>query len=102
VAEKWADYLISAVRYNSTETHIDSVRIHVDNGDSVGAGVHESRQTVVNRLGAGYTFMTITAGDDGKWNKGAKVQTITIDGVKYIKTVADRTTKDNLGALPRF
>jgi hypothetical protein len=30
------------------------------------------------------------------------MKTITIDGVKYIKTVADRTTKDNLGALPRF
>lgn len=34
--EKWADYLISEVRYNSQHTHIDQVKIHEDNGDSVG------------------------------------------------------------------
>ena len=36
MTDKWADYLISAVRYNAAETHIEKVRVHVDEGDKVG------------------------------------------------------------------
>jgi hypothetical protein len=32
MVDKWADYLISAVRYNVSETHIQAVHIHTDNG----------------------------------------------------------------------
>jgi hypothetical protein len=100
--ERWADYLISQVQYNTAETHIVKVLSHIDNGDSVGAGTEETRQTVVTRLNSGSTYMTITMGKDQKWHKGAAVEIITIDDVKYIKTVADNTKKDNLGSLPRF
>jgi len=102
MAEKWADYLISQVQYNTAETHIVKVLSHPDNGDSVGTGSEVTRQTVVARLEAGSTYMTITKGADKKWQKGAKVQIITVESVKYIKTVADSTKKDNLGSLPRF
>lgn len=40
---KWADYLISEVRFNTAGTHIDKVRTHVDNGDSVGPAVDMDR-----------------------------------------------------------
>jgi predicted thioesterase len=75
---------------------------HVDNGESVGTGTEVTRQTVVDRIEGGSTYMTITKNSDGKWHKGAQVQIITVDSVKYIKTVADSTKKDNLGSLPRF
>jgi hypothetical protein len=101
MAEKWADYLISQVRYNSAGTHIEKAMSHVDNGDSVGVGTEVTRQTVVTRLESGSTYATITK-SDGKWHKGASVYVITVEGVKYIKTVADNTKKDNLGDLPRF
>lgn len=103
MAEKWADYLISKVQYNAADTHIVKVLSHPDNGETVGTGVEVTRQTVVTRLESGSTFMTITAGTDANtWNKGAKVRIVTVEGVKYIKTVADDTKKDNLGSLPRF
>lgn len=101
MADKWADYLISAVRYNTAETHIGEVRVHEDDGDSVSAASIEKRSTVVSRLEAGYTFVTIIKGE-GKWKRGAKVDIITVNGTKYIRTDADATEEDNLGNLPRF
>lgn len=101
MADKWADYLISAVRYNTAGTHIEELRVHKDKGDSVGAAATEKRSTVVSQLEAGYTFVTITEGE-GKWKRGAKVGLVTVNGTKYIRTDADATEKDNLGNLPRF
>jgi Protein of unknown function (DUF3892) len=99
---KWADYLISAVSFNYAHTHIDKVRAHVDNGDSVGTAKDYDRQTVVSAIEKGTTFMTIFKGTDGQWKKGMAVFIVPIGGVKYIKTVADNTKVDNLDNLPEF
>jgi len=99
---KWADYLMSRVQYNSAETHIVKVLSHTDNGETVGVGAEVARATVVSRLESGSTYSTITKSSDAKWLQGAPVYVITVDGVKYIKTVADKTKSDNLGSLPRF
>jgi hypothetical protein len=102
MAKKWADYLISAVRYNTAETHIDEVRVHEDKGEVVGPASTEKRSTAVNHLEAGCTFATITESADDKWKLGAKVRIVTVSGTKYIRTDADATAEDNLGSLPRF
>ncbi len=99
---KWADYLISAVRFNAAETHIDKVRTHADNDSSIGSAVDIERSTVVSRIEAGNTFETIYKDTDGKWKRGKRVKIVVINGVKYIKTYADNTTRDNLDDLPRF
>jgi hypothetical protein len=44
---KWADFGISAVRFNSAHTHIDRVRINPDNGESTGAAQDCGRADVV-------------------------------------------------------
>jgi hypothetical protein len=102
MTEKWADYLISAVKYNSADTHIVKVKAHSDDGDKVGVGSEVLRENVVSLLDSGTTFCTITKSSDGKWSKGAPVYVIVIDDVKYIKTVADSTKQDNLGSLPHI
>ena len=102
MTDKWADYLISQVRYNEAETHIVKVVSHTDNGDSVSEGTELARSTVVIRLAEGSTFMTITKNVEGKWARGAQVRAVTIGGEKYIRTDADSIKKDNLGSLPRF
>src|SRR5271166_857970 len=96
MAEKWADYLVSKVEYNASGTHIDRVLAHADNGDSVGPGTDTTRQTVIAGLDAGTTYCTITRNKE-KWHRGAPVKAVTIDGVRYIKTVADQIKSDNLG-----
>lgn len=102
MADKWADYLISAVRYNAAGTHIEAVRVHEDNVDSVGPGASRTRASVVNSLEEGYTFVTIYKGSNDKWQRGAEVRIVKIADQKYIRTDADATPKDNLGSLPRF
>lgn len=103
MATKWADYLISAVEYNSTGSHIARVRAHPDNGDTVGAGAEMQRSTVVSWLESGTTFATITRNtSDNKWTRGADVRVVVIDDTKYIRTDPDRTKSDNLGQLLRF
>lgn len=99
---KWADYLISAVRFNAAETHIDKVRVHPDNDASVGIGNDMSRTEVIRRIDGGATFATIYKNAEGEWSLGARVGVVLIDGVKYIRTRADRIKADNLDDLPRY
>lgn len=102
MADKWADYLISAARYNTAETHIEAVRTHEDKGDTVGGPFDLKRAQVVERMRKGQTFMTIYKSTDRKWKCGALVETVVIDGVTFIRTDPDKTKADNLGALPRY
>lgn len=99
---KWADYLISKVRYNDKHTHITDVYVHEDKGDTVGSGTSETRQWVVGKIDSGYTFYTIIEGSDGKWQKGQKVVKDRVIGTDYITTKPNRTAKDNLENLPEY
>jgi hypothetical protein len=101
MADKWADYLISAVRYNQAETHIEAVQVRTDDGEKVSQPSRLTRDEVIKMLGEGSTFITIYA-KDGKWHRGANMKTLVVDGETWIRTDADRTKADNLGDLPRF
>lgn len=102
MTDKWADYLISKVRYNDNHTHITDVYVHLDNGDTVGAGNSEKRQWVISKIDLGYTFYTIFKDDNGKWSKGQKVIKDRVNGVDYITTRPNGTSKDNLENLPEY
>jgi hypothetical protein len=99
---KWADYCISAVRFNDKRTHIDKVRRHPDNDTSIGAGAEVSRENVVTDLKRGTTYFTIFKDQSDKWSKGQSVYIVKINGTEFIKTVDDKTTKDNLDKLAEF
>lgn len=102
MTEKWADYGISAVKYNSRGTHIDQVRVHKDNGDSIGAPKVWLREQVVSALETGYTFVTIPKNNQGNWIRGRNVEIIKVNGTKYIRTDRNSIASDNLENLPRF
>ena len=102
MADKWADYVITRVRFNSAGTHIEEVETYEHTGAEPTNQTTRSRHTVVTQIESGYTYCTGTKGSDGKWHKGAEVKVVTIDGEKYIKTKADKTKKDNLDNLPTF
>ncbi len=99
---KWADYLISAVRFNQAHTHINVVRVHEDRDTSTGPAQDISRQDVIKYLKQGRTFCTVFTGSDGNLKQGQFVEIVTIDGVEFIKTLADRIKADNLDNLPEF
>lgn len=99
---KWADYGISAVRFNDARTHINKVRIHPDNGETIGASIEHTRADIVAAIKKGITFVTIFKGSDGKWQKGQPVRIIKVNGIEYIKTVENGKAVDNLDNLPEF
>ena len=99
---KWADHVISKVKYNDAKTHIVMVKAHSDNGDTIGTAEDWDRKRVVSALDSGKTFVTILAGDDGKWKKGQEVHTIKVGGVMYIRTDQNQKASDNLENLPEF
>ena len=70
--EKWADYLISAARYEEglNGRVISYFKIHPDNGDSVGEGSTWTAQEVLEAILRGDTFLTIHKMNGGKWKKG--------------------------------
>jgi hypothetical protein len=99
---KWADYGISAVKYNFAHTHIDRVRVHADNGETIGASLEQARTEVVAAIKKGTTYVTIFKGSEGKWNKGQPIYIIKVNNVEYIKTVDNGKAEDNLENLPEF
>ena len=40
--------------------------------------------------------------NNGQWVNGAKVEIISVNGGKYLRTDRNNTPKDNLGSLPEF
>lgn len=98
---KWADYLVSAVRFNAHGTHIDSLRCHADNDTSAGPPQTFSRKTVVDAIKAGKTFVTVTRDSAGDFRLGQRIQSVTLT-YEYLKTRPDSVISDNLDELPKF
>lgn len=101
---KWADYLISAVRYmdSSKKDKIDKVKVYRDNGDKIDYDNIWDRSEVVSKLENNYTFYTIYKTKDNKWKKGSEVKIFVLDGEKYIRTDGNKKKHDNLEELPEF
>jgi len=98
---KWADFLISEVRYNAEHTHIDKVKTHIDTGGGVGKFYEEIRSQVISNLQNHKTYYTIVKKDDG-WHRGSKVDIFPVNNKLFIKTSPNQTEDDNLGELPEF
>lgn len=101
---KWADYLISAVRYEETETtkHISELKVYPDYSDGMGVEQIWSRQSVINAIDEEKTFKTIYINRDGKWVMGEDVRKVKVGKDYFLRTDANSKDKDNLGDLPEF
>lgn len=94
------DYAITAVRYDSTETHIQAVRVHKDLGSSIGEAMVCDRAFVADLIASNKaTFQTVVKGTTIAWQDGAHIHVI--DDV-YLSTDPNGRKKDNLGNLPTF
>lgn len=94
------DYYVSAVEYNSDETHISKLRVHEIGADgNLKAAVEMTRPKVIELINKMKSFSTMTKGADGKWHAGAKLEVIQVT-TDYLKTKKDSSSKDNLENLP--
>ena len=97
------DYFVSKVRYNSDNTHVSELLIHKvgqDNSFNPDKGQDTTRPKVIEMMKTGSTFATVIK-DGTNWSVGAKLEIIEVS-TEYLKTKNDRTTRDNLEALPKF
>lgn len=98
---KWADYLVSAVRYNAKHTHIEMVRVHKDSDNAV-ANVEEiTRSTMIANIKNGVSYVTVFGGS-GSPTKGQDVRIIPVGNQEFIRTDANAKEADNLENLPEF
>jgi len=70
---KWADYLVSKVKWKVGEKKIESFFIHDDNGDTVSVGKERLRNWVLQQLKNGKSFCCIHKTKEGKWKQGSYI-----------------------------
>ena len=95
------DYLITAVRFKKEKRHIELVKIWKDESNQVSNPQTVPRSSIVSAIERGTSFMT-AYDKGGRWWRGAAVETVLINGTKFIRTDQDRIEEDNLGELPEF
>lgn len=99
---KWADFVITMVKYNRDHTQIAEVEVRADRGESISNDPKRtSRQDVVSAILRGTTFVTAYL-RDGKWRRGEDVRVVMVQGVRHIRTDNNSIKADNLGALPEY
>jgi len=98
---KWADYGISAVRYDRQRVQIIRVKVHPDKGDMLGPPNEYDRTTILDALRRGVSFVTITA-DEGNWHKGEPVMVLTLKDSLFLRTDQDEVAHDELARVPEF
>ena len=100
---KWADFLITKVRYSNDKEFITKVEVNEDLGNGVGPVYEEERIKVVENLKMGRSYCTAPM-DKGTMRllRGEMVGIVIIDGLEFIRTDKNQTGMDNLGELPEF
>lgn len=95
----WADYLLSAVRYDSGRRIVEA-RQHADDGRQIGRGSTVDRRTIADNIRKGSTYATVFAGKGGTWRLGEAVRLLRFGGDYSIRIDSNRVMFDNLGMLP--
>ncbi len=100
---RWADYVITGVRFSTIGTHIDQVEVADDGDERIGTKRYETRATVIANLRAKKTYVTAppSVGKPGV-DKGASVNVVVVNGVESVRSDANRAARDNLDNLPTY
>lgn len=91
--EKWADFLVSKVKWLNSSKTISTFLVHIDNGDSVGSGDEKDRNWIVQHLRSGYTFNCINLDENGLWKKGSFLTLSSTGGLKWSDDLPNILTK---------
>lgn len=97
---KWADYLISAVKYDS-KRRIVQVRQHEDTSEKIGGGSLIDRSNLATNLKKGVRYSTIFNANSS-WKIGDPVTLIKVGSDYSIRTDSNKVVYDNLRFLPEL
>ncbi len=99
---KWAEYLISEVRYSPDHKRILQMKQHKDLDGEVSEGEIVERDVVSSNIKKGITYVTIHNGSSATWKRGDKVRAFAVAGDYYIRVDKNKANLDNLGMLNEF
>lgn len=99
---KWAEYLISEVRYNPDHHRILQVKQHKDLDGEIGEGEIVDASNVASNLKKGISYMTVHNGLSETWKRGEKINGFQINGEYHIRIDKNKVNQDNLGMLNEF
>ena len=99
--KKWADYVITHVRYDNDHSRISIVRRCPDLGDKIGGESTKTRDDIISSINNGKSHITVYK-KENKWKKGDDVIVYKLDGTYFIRTDGNMKKEDNLGNLPEF
>jgi len=105
---KWADYVITAVRYAQAGHHgewkrIAAVEVRMDLGGRVGYAELWTREQILDAVNHDHeTFITSSMAADGTWLRGAHVRIVRVNGLDTIRIDRTLVMNDDLGGLPEF
>ena len=101
--DKWADYLISAVKTSPDQKHIDFVECHSDFGCVVCENIVLSRTDLILNIKKGAPTLQFLELAIGKWRKGQDVHLVNVDGKDFLRTDLKNTVaSDNFDDVPEF
>lgn len=95
---KWADYLISEVSYDSDHLILLALR-HKETKDGITKGKPVDRLTISSDIKNGSVYITIY-NLTKSWKRGEKIKTFSIDGTPYLRIDENKDKLDFLGDLP--
>jgi len=99
---KWANFVITAVKYHPRRTAITEVEIRADNGAHLGPPQRATRQSVIDAIDRGQTFVTAYRQPDGNFRRGEDVRVVNTPHGRFIRTDRDNILADNISKLPEY
>ena len=98
--EKWADYLISEVKYGPNHL-IEQVKVHTEDDDGISQGTLTDRSKISHDIKNGKSYKTIVHSLKG-WKLAGTVQINRVDGDTFIRIDKNKTEQDFLGSILQF
>ncbi len=97
---RWADYLVSAVRYDPDRRITHAIQ-HADAEDGIGGGQKIDRETLSANLKKGLGYCTIFSGGQN-WTRGDRINLVRAGGGYSIRTDLNKAGYDNLRLVPEI
>jgi hypothetical protein len=92
---------IYAVHYEPEKRHISQVKAQISTGGELEPMKVFTKSEILTKIDSDWIVMTMIKGGVN-YVPSADVIAVTINGKRYLKTVANDTEEDNLGELPTF
>ena len=97
---RWADFLISEVRFGK-DNKIEEIKQHTDDGQAISEGTMVKRTDIFHNIENGKTYKTIFHSLKG-WKLGDDLKAFKVRGIHYIRVDKNKVGQDFLGPILQF